>query len=50
MDETGSTTIPFKTIYEEKPKIIGYFSKFGRIGYVTKQGKFKKQIRDKNFK
>ena len=30
--------------------IIGSFSEFGRIGSVTKQGKFKKQTTDKPFK
>ena len=36
MDNTGSTKSTFKNIYGEKPKIIGSFSEFGRIGYVTK--------------
>ena len=33
-----------------KPNIIGSFSDFGRIGYVTKRDKFKKQMTDKQFK
>ena len=36
MDNTGSTTSPFENFYEEKPKIIGLFLDFGRIGYITK--------------
>ena len=35
---------------QEKSKIIGLFSEFGCIRYVTKQEKFKKQIIDKVFK
>ena len=49
MATTGSSTSPFKRLYGEKPKIIGLFSEFGRIGYVTKQYKFKKKITDKKF-
>ena len=37
MAATGSNTSPFKTIYGEKPKIVGLFLEFGRIGYVTKR-------------
>ena len=44
MDTTGSTTSPFKIFYREKPNIIGLFSEFGPIGYVTKQDKFKNKI------
>ena len=47
---TGSITSPFEKFYGEKPKIIGSFSDFGRIAYVTKQDKFKKQTTDKPFK
>ena len=36
MDTTGSTKIPFGNFYGEKPKVIGLFSEFGRIAYVTK--------------
>ena len=50
MANTGSTTSPFKKIYGEKPEIIGSFSEFGRIGYVTKQDKFNKQMTEKTFK
>ena len=50
MATTGSTTSPFKTFYGEKPKIIGSFSEFGRIGCVTKRYKLKKKITDKTFK
>ena len=39
-----------KKNYEEKPKIIGLLSEFGRIGYVTKREKFKKKMTDKTFK
>ena len=42
MADTGSTTSLFEIFYGEKPKIIGLFSEFGRIGYVTKQEKSKK--------
>ena len=37
MANTGSTTSPFKKIKGEKPNIIGLFSEFVRIVYVTKQ-------------
>ena len=47
---TGSTISPFENFYGEKTKIIGSFSEFGRIGYVTKRYKFKKQIIGKTFK
>ena len=50
MDTTGSTKIPFENFYGEKPKIVGLFSEFGRIGYVTKQEIFMNQITDKTFK
>ena len=46
----GSTTSPFDIFYGEKPNIIGSFSEFGRIGYITKRDKFKNQITDKTFK
>ena len=47
MATMGSTTSPFENVYEEKPNIIGLFSDFGRIGYVTKWYKIKKKITDK---
>ena len=50
MDNTGSTTSPLKNINRKKLKIIGLFLEFGRIGYVTKQEKFKKQITGNKFK
>ena len=50
MANTGSTAIPFKNFYGEKPKIIGSLSQFGRIAYVTKRDKFNKKITDKTFK
>ena len=50
MDITGSTKSPFGNFYGEKQKTIGSFSKFGRIGYVTKRDKFKNQMADKTFK
>ena len=50
MTNAGSTTGPFVNFYGESPKIVGLFSEFGRIGYVTKQEKFKKQMTDKTFK
>ena len=50
MANMGSTKSTFGNFYEEKPKIIGLFLEFGRIGYVTKQEKFKKQITGNKFK
>ena len=50
MATTGITTSPFEMFSGEKPKIIGSFSEFGRIGYVTKREKFKKQTKDKILK
>ena len=50
MSNTVSTTIPFENFYGEKPKIIGSFSDFGRIAYITKREIFKKQMADKTFK
>ena len=50
MPTIGSTTSPFEIFYGENPKIIGSFSDFGLIGYVTKRDKFKKQFTDKSFK
>ena len=47
---TDSTTSPFENLYGENPKIIGLFSEFGRIGYVTKRDKFKKKMIDKTFR
>ena len=50
MAAMGSTTSPFETLYGEKPKIVGLFLEFGRIGYVTKRDKFRKQMTVKTFK
>ena len=50
MATMGSTTSPFENFYGEKLNIIGSFSEFGRIGYVTKWDKLKKKITDKTFK
>ena len=50
MATTDSTTRPFENLYGEKPNIIGLFSEFGCITYVTKQEKFKNQMADKTFK
>ena len=47
---TVITTILFGNLYGEKTNIIGSFSEFRRIGYVTKQDKFKKQMKYKTFK
>ena len=49
MATTVSTTSSFENFYGEKPNIIGSFSEFGRIGYVTKQDNFKKRMTDKTF-
>ena len=50
MATRNSTKSPFGIFYGEKPKIICSFSELGRIAYVTKQDKFKKQMTDKTFK
>ena len=50
MATTGCTTSPFENFYGEKPKIIGLFSEFGNIGYVTKRYKLRKKMTDKTFK
>ena len=50
MATTVSTKSPLENFYGENPKIIGLFSEFGRIGYVAKQDKFKKEMTDKTFK
>ena len=44
MATMGSTKFPFGNFFGKKPKIIGSFSEFGRIVYVTKQDKFEKQM------
>ena len=36
--------------YGENPKIIGLFSEFGRIAYVTKRKIIREQIKDKTLK
>ena len=46
----GSTKSPFEIFYGEKSKIIGLFSYFGRIAYVTKRENIKKQMKDKTYK
>ena len=50
MNNMGSTKSPFGIFYGEKPKIIGSFSDFGCITYVTKQEKLKKHIKYKMYK
>ena len=45
---TGITTSSFENSYGEKPNIIGLFLEFGRIGYLPKREKFKKQMTEKN--
>ena len=50
MANTGSTRSPFKHFHVGKPKTIGLFLELGRIGFVAKQEKFKKQITDKTSK
>ena len=44
---TGITTSPFENFYGENSKIIGLFSDFRSIGYVTKWDSFRKQMTDK---
>ena len=48
MATTGITTNPFGNFYREKPKIIGSFSEFRHIGYVSKRDKFKNKMTEKN--
>ena len=50
MATTGSTISLFENFYGENPKIIGSFSEFGRIRYITKRENFKKQMTGKIFK
>ena len=50
MATTGITTSTFKIFYGEKPKIIGLFSEFGSIEFITKWDKIKKLMTDKTFK
>ena len=50
MSTMGSTIRPFENFYGENPKIIGSLLEFGRIGYVTKWDKFKKQILEKHLR
>ena len=45
MATIGSTKSPFEIFYGEKPKIVGSFSEFGRISYVTKWDKLKKYMK-----
>ena len=47
MATTDSTTRPFENLYGEKPNIIGLFSEFGCIAYITKRDKLKKHITEK---
>ena len=50
MATSGSTKSQFEIFYGEKPNIIGSLSEFGRITYVTKRNKTKKQITYKTHK
>ena len=50
MATTGSTNSPFENFYGEKAKIIGLFLEFGRMAYVNKRDKIKKQIMVKTYK
>ena len=50
MATIGSTKSLFEDFYREKPKMIGSFSEFGLIAYVTKRDKIKKQIMEKTYK
>ena len=47
MATKGSNTSQFRFFFGEKPKIIGLLSEFRRIGYVTKQGNLKNQMKEK---
>ena len=42
--------ITSENLYVEKTKITGSLSDFGRIAYVTKKEKIRKQIREKTYK
>ena len=50
MDTAVSTKIPFENIYGDKPKIIGLFSEFGRIVYINKREKIKKEMMENTYK
>ena len=50
MATTVSTKSPFEILYGEKLNIIGSFSEFGRIAYVTKKENVKKYINYKTYK
>ena len=50
MATIGSTKSLFEDFYREKPKMIGSFSEFGLIAYVTKRDKIKKQMMEKTYK
>ena len=50
MATMDSTTSPFGNFYRENSKIIGLFSEFVCIVYVTKRDNSKKQMTDKKFK
>ena len=47
MTTMGSTKSQFGILYGEKPNIIGLFSEFGCIAYITKRDKLKKHITEK---
>ena len=49
MATMGGTKIPFETFYGEKPNIIGSFSWFGRIAYITKWDKLNRQMTYKTY-
>ena len=50
MATKGSDTSPLENLDGEKPNIIGFFSEFGRTGYVNKRENLKKKMTDKTFK
>ena len=47
MTTTIITKSQFEMFYGDKPKVIGLFSEFGHIAYITKSDRFKKQTTKK---
>ena len=49
MGTTGCMKSAFDIFYGEKRNIIGFFSQFGRIVYVNKSEKIKKQTKENTY-
>ena len=50
MTKTNITKTPFEIIYGENPRIIGSFSEFRHIAYVTNREKIKVNMKNKTYK